>query len=356
MKIIHVVAAPASGGAEILVKDLCKSLLHLGHQVKIVFISDSIDIGRGADFQNRFLSELSSLGISYSILGHNTKRNPILGMMRMRKIIKKFEPDIIHCHLLYGLLFNVFFRKEKIIYTHHSINLNTNGFFLKFLFSNTKAIVGISDLCTNTLSKRFKNPIFTIYNGVDKKRLNISRTINKESKKIIGLAVGRLTEQKNYHLLIDSVAKIKEVSFKIIIAGEGHLEAELAQKVKRLDLQDHIEFLGNVVDMNSVYNKSDFFIMTSSWEGLPISAIEATLHGLPLILSDVGGNSEIINNCGNGILVKSLDSSSFARELKSVLKNEKLRAKYSKSATDNGDVYSMERCVIKHEELYRNVQ
>lgn len=124
-------------------------------------------------------------------------------------------------------------------------------------------------------------------------------------KKIV--TVSRLHPQKNLGLLIESFEEFDKdnQSYQLIIYGEGPLENELKNEVKRRKIDDRVKFEGFTEDVLSKINNASMFVMTSDFEGLSNSLIEAMALGLPCISTDSppGGARMLIQNEYNGILV-----------------------------------------------------
>jgi hypothetical protein len=105
LRVVHAISSPAAGGAEVYVKDLATELAREGHRPSILFLSRSADIGRSSAFEEEFLRHLDAIAIPYAFLGHECRRNPLLGMLRTRRFVHLQRADIYHSHLKYSLLF-----------------------------------------------------------------------------------------------------------------------------------------------------------------------------------------------------------------------------------------------------------
>ena len=119
-------------------------------------------------------------------------------------------------------------------------------------------------------------------------RREVRRELNVEDKIVIGHA-GRFMQQKNHMFLLDIFRKIhdRNPDTVLLLCGEGRLEEDIRRKVKELELEDHVRFLGVRPDMDRMYQGFDLFLLPSLWEGLPVVGIEAQTSGLPILMSDV---------------------------------------------------------------------
>ncbi|TVP50597.1 MAG: glycosyltransferase family 1 protein [Halomonas sp.] len=172
---------------------------------------------------------------------------------------------------------------------------------------------------------------------------------------MVVVSVGRLSEQKNLSLLIDALARVSVHNFTLKIAGEGPQRDALEAQVESLGLSSNVEFLGNVQGINALLNSADIFVMSSEWEGLPIAQIEATLSGLPVVVTNVGGCAEVVHRVANGLVVDDLVPDEFARQLDILLTDHLLRQKLSKNALLYSSDYRIDVAANKHLDMYKEI-
>ena len=150
------------------------------------------------------------------------------------------------------------------------------------------------------------------------------------------VAVGRLHWQKNYPLLIDAFSEIskKYKDYKLTIYGEGEERKRLQEIINNKKLTKRITLAGNVSDIKKYISSSKLFVMTSDFEGMPNSLIEAMVLGLPVISTDCpcGGPKELIENNKNGILIKVGNKDELINAIDKVLSNEKMASQLGLSA------------------------
>ena len=337
-----------------LVRDLAFGLKNEAHEVGVVFLDEAKSVGRDIGFEKEYIQSLNKKGISTYTLGSNCRRNPILGILRLRKIVHDFNPDILHNHLYYTAIFSLFINnsRTKLVYTHHNIKLGVWPILYKLLDLRFSTYIGICNACTNMLKSLTNKRVTRIDNGVDIKK--ILRKVNKsDCGTLTFVLIGRLCKQKNIELLIESVALLKELDFKVVIVGEGELESDLKGLVNLLDVDDKIQFLGNIKNVPQILNQADVFLLSSNWEGLPISQIEATLTGLPCVVTNVGGCAEIVHKVCNGIVVDELEPTSYSEAIKKMILDPELRESFSKNALNYSSVYEVQNSIRKHIRLYK---
>lgn len=356
MRILHFISAPSAGGAEIYVKDLAKYLSANGHSVTVVFLERAVEIDRSEEFERQFLYELAREGVAYEFLGHRVRRNPIQGILKLRDIVSRFRPDITHIHLYYGLVFAAFSPSKCTIYTHHTLRLAVPWWFYRIFDLWIEHYIGICRVCTDKLKRVSKQRVSLIDNGVDASRIS-SDGINdqREFETVKIVSVGRLTEEKNFQLLLEALACNHDVDWELTILGEGRDEDALTTRADQLGIGERVKFPGVVADVALWYREADVFALSSAYEGLPISQIEALHAGLPMIVTNVGGCAEIIHRCCNGIVVDSLEVEEYASGLRKLIKDPEFRRTLSGNALKFSGAYSIEESVSKHLELYHEL-
>ena len=357
MRIFHMVSAPAAGGAEVYVKDLAKALVKLGHSVVVGFLGHAEEIGRSVEYEREFLGELDEAGVKWFFIGNECRRKPWLGVYKVREIVKSEGIDIFHSHLPFGVFFSCGIGIPTI-YTHHTIKPRLNWLTYRLFNCLISRYVGISEVCAERLASYSGRKVTPILNGVDFQKFpKRQKPLPVDSEILRALVVGRIHPHKGYYFLgkvMQSLPEQVRERIRVRIAGEG--DPDYTQKLKNFLLEagvsDNFEFLGNRSDVPQLLNESDLFLMSSEQEGLPISLIEATIAGLPCIITDVGGCAEIIEMCGNGAAIRYDDVEGYARLLQELVeKPDRLRI-LSDNGKKNLSSLDIEVAAEQHLELY----
>ena len=129
------------------------------------------------------------------------------------------------------------------------------------------------------------------------------------------ICVARLDVPKDHALLLDALDMLKELPWILELIGDGPLTQDIQQKTRDLGLADRVEFSGLCNDVPARLAASDVFVLTSDWEGLPLSILEAMRAGLPVVSSDVGGVSESVTDEVTGFLIPKGDKTTLANRL-----------------------------------------
>lgn len=167
----------------------------------------------------------------------------------------------------------------------------------------------------------FLKNVYIIPNSLSFKATGVS---NLSEKKII--AVGRLTYQKGFDLLIDIMREIvvKYPEWQLCIFGEGEDLGSLNDLIKVNNLDKNINVCSPVKNISEEYKKSSIFVLTSRWESFGLVLLEAMNHKLGVVSFDCDGPTNIINDGLNGFLVPKLSIQGFAQKVITLIENKKL--------------------------------
>lgn len=205
-----------------------------------------------------------------------------------------------------------------IDYIHMEEWYNRNGGYSRYS-SMLESIIDKTLVCNGKSKKilkehfgRREEDIQTVYIGVDEEKFNPEK-YNKEEllekysldrNKHILSYICRISEQKRPILLLEIINKLKDVrqDFKVLVVGEGNLLTKMKTKAKELKLDDYIQFLGNIEHTEEIYKISDLTINCSIKEGIALTSYESLSMEVPVVSSNVGGQSELIDKY-TGILI-----------------------------------------------------
>jgi glycosyltransferase involved in cell wall biosynthesis len=179
-----------------------------------------------------------------------------------------------------------------------------------------------------------------IWNGVDTKFFKPSeKTFKKkyaEKFDTLLLFLGRLIAQKGLSLLIDAMAEVVKEYPKtgLLIVGRGKEKEKLREKARKLALNKNVIFPGFIPEgqLPNLYSSADIFVLPSLWEVLPISLLEALACGIPLLVSDAGGNPEVVENGVNGFIFRRGDTRELAQKMRVLISNPKRRKRMGRES------------------------
>lgn len=173
------------------------------------------------------------------------------------------------------------------------------------------------------------------------------------------VAVGRLNEQKNYELLIDAFGNISKLDENVVleIYGDGPKKEELILKVKRMNLEDRVIFKGFVSDVLNSIRSAKIYVLSSNYEGMPNSLMEAMAIGLPCIATrcPCGGPEFLIQNNINGLLVDVNDVDMLYASMLRLLKDGLLADRLSAEARKVNELLNQEVIYQEWEEFINKI-
>jgi glycosyltransferase involved in cell wall biosynthesis len=175
---------------------------------------------------------------------------------------------------------------------------------------------------------------------------------------VLFVCVARLAAQKNHALLLRSFGKgpASNPRAHLLLVGGGRLEPELEKEADALGLEERVHFLGTRSDVPEILNAADVFVLSSDYEGSPLSVMEAMAAGKPVISTAVGGVPELMEDGRSGLLVPRGNAKAFAEAMSSLAENYEAREALGRAslelATERFDARIMTRA---YEELYNKM-
>jgi glycosyltransferase involved in cell wall biosynthesis len=312
VRVLQIITKADWAGAQRIVYEICKLAKE---DTKIEM---EVAVGEKGILEEKLRNELGITVHTIKNLIHPIK--PLVdlkGYRELKNLIKQNNYDVVHCHStkagILGRLAASKLKTDKIIYTVHGFwpILQYEGIKRKmaillerFLAGKTTDLVLISKRDID-LSKKMKigdeNKCRLIYNkitvekekikkGILRKELNIN-----QDTKIIG-NVSRVDNPKNPFLFVD-IAKeyLKNNDSTLFVwVGDGKLKEQAINYVKKLNLEDEVKFIGFRENGIDYINDFDLLLLTSNWEGVPITILEAIELNVPVLSTDVGGIKEIL--------------------------------------------------------------
>lgn len=167
--------------------------------------------------------------------------------------------------------------------------------------------------------------------------------------------VARLNPQKAQRLLLEAAPAVLQSypQATFLLVGKGHLENELRQQAQALGISQHVIFTGVRHDIPDILSQTDVFVLPSRWEGLPLSAIEAMAAARAVLVTDVGGNSELVESGRSGIVIPAADVEALTDGLLALLANEAARLALGAAARQRVQLlFSTERFIQQYEAVY----
>jgi len=291
---------------------------------------------------------------------------------RMCAIFRKWRPDLIHVHgfkenLIAGLAARMV--GIPVIRTHHGrgmIGANRRYTYIERFSAAvlTDMLIAVSNDLAEFLRLNGVSPgkLRVVWNGIrcrpePARQAEASGGSRSMRPFTIG-TVGRLVAVKNQVQLLDAFKIVSEevTAARLVIVGDGPLEAHLKDHATRLGISDRVLFAGFQKDVSSYLEEWDVFVLCSLHEGVPLSLLEAMRMGTPAVCTRVGGIPEVIKDRCNGLLVAANDAKTLSMAIVELSANSSLARQLATNAMATlREEFSLDRCVADTVSLYRDI-
>jgi len=363
LRILYLTASVSVGGAE-------RMLLCLAKQIHSAGLPSHILVFNNRNEADSLLPQFQALDLPFHHITLNRFYDPRV-IRAITDYTRQHQIELIHTHLADAdIVGKVVGQRLRIpvISTLHTIPQGyENAAFhrrwpIRFTTRNLAThLIAVSEEIRRQFIARWRIPsrrISTIYNGVDMETfLSITEGTKKNSPFVI-TNIGSLTPQKAQHVLLDAAKLVlaRQPQTQFLIVGRGALAQDLAARARGLGIADRVEFTGLRQDVPQILADSDIFVLSSLREGMSLAAIEAMAAARPVVLTDVGGNPELVEAGVQGLIVPSGDAAALAEALLTLREDPSRRTGIGRAARARvRDVFSLETMTRQYEELYRQI-
>ena len=308
---------PDIGGPASFVPKIAKYLINKGHNVKIICLSDKehltykddinvIRINRSLPIIFRWLKTIVKI---YS----NSKKSDLIfvnglgtettiaNLFIRKKVIRKIVGDPVWERVYNKNLIDESF--DDFQENNHGLSISLQKMIRNWSINKSNLIITPSQHLKNFIDKiGFDKNIFVINNGVNIEQHN---KVVLENNIIQLLVVSRLVSQKNIDSIIKAIKVMENENIILNIVGDGSEINNLKLLVKKYELDKKINFIGKIENtkLNEYLKNADIFIQASNYEGLPHSILEAMNFEIPILSTDVGGCSILLNKGERGYII-----------------------------------------------------
>jgi sugar transferase (PEP-CTERM/EpsH1 system associated) len=309
--------------------------------------------------KGHFGEELEKKGIKFYEL-HKKEGLGLNLIPKIRIIIKKEKPDIIHTHntdpFQLGTLASLGLDVIRIHTDHNSFasNESKKALFLNNILSNfTDKIICVTKSVKEDLIRKAKigsKKLTVIYNGSDLSQFNVKVKKKDSGKNTIGI-VARLSREKDIFTLIKAFKLVnKKISSNLLIAGDGPLRNKLEESARGIK---DIKFLGMRTDIPKLMPGFDVYVLSSLTEGNSQTIREAMACSKPVVATHAGGNPELVVHGETGFLVPKRNPEKMAEAIVKLLKDKDLREKMGKAGRKRAEKYfTIEKQAENYKRLY----
>ena len=299
IRVLVVLGNSGRGGAQTFAVNLLKKIDKNYFQMDFVF----------DELKNGYEKEIRELGSSIYVLPRFKIFNWQSFKEKWNNLLSNNHYDIVHGHVSSSASVYLKIAKKhglKTILHSHSAGYRGNALevFVKKIFTfRAKKYADYWFSCSDKAALRLfgkkyaaKNYYYEIPNAISTDMFSFNLETKQKIRGLLGVSdeyffighVGSLTYPKNHSFLLDIFNEIKSIKkdAKLVIVGDGPLETEIRNKVKKLHLSDSVIFTGNVPNPNEFLMSFDLLIFPSRFEGLPVTIVEAQATGLTVLMSD----------------------------------------------------------------------
>lgn len=239
------------------------------------------------------VEKLTEMGIKHYQIPDISSKKDILKICRtVKQIVEKEQITVIHSHHRMAAFYTEILFGSSIIKIANAHNtFHDKKGLTKLAYRNTK-LIAVGEMVKKNLVEYYGIPneqVTVIHNAIKPFDGKISpipllTEYRENGYKIIG-NVGRLSEQKGMEYFINAVPGVIEKfpKTKFVIVGDGEDKDKLVNMVKQMNLDEYITFLGYRSDIQNVMSQMDFIVLSSLWEGLPLTPIEAFSVGKTVV-------------------------------------------------------------------------
>ena len=355
IRILHITNNLGYGGVQKIIYQLCEGT------------KDSFDKVVVASCGGVYVHRLQNIGVDHYTIPDVSTKSPreIMQIIKvLDKVIEENNINVIQCHHRMALLFAKRYKnKVKIIYNNHTTYSN-KALLTHHLLKNVD-IIAVGKQAKRNVTEYFKvsdNKIVVINNTVDAYKGDFNEvaemTQRRRNGDFIVLNVGRMHPQKAMNYYIDAAKILVDKGYNIsfFIAGDGPLRKEIEQQIHSLNLEKNVVLLGFRKDVPNVISQADVMVMTSIYEGLPLTPLEAFSVKKAVIGTNIEGTNEVIVDGYNGLLAESRNAESIAEKIERVYLNRDLLEKYNENAfATYVNKFSPQKFIEQYLNYYKNL-
>lgn len=354
MKVLYLLNHAGKAGTERYVETLVKYLSASG-QVEPYFAYNESGL---------LVERMEAMGVPCRRIAMDS-RFDFKAAKALAALCDEWRIDLIHCHYLrenyIAMLAKRYNKHIRVVYTNHFVMANDfiTRLSNRWLDGKQDRMIAVCNIGKQQLIQNgwSGDHIRVIFNGVDpeawageKSDSTLREELGIPADRFVMLMASRFAHDKGHDYLIRSLKRLSEISqvpFTMVLAGDGELLEPTKALAAELGLTDgQVKFIGFRKDIKNLYKGADLYINASRHEALSFLIVEAMAAGLPAIITDMGGNSDIIKTeADGGLLVTYDDPESMAGAMKRFLEEpgllETCRANALKNIEARFEIHKM---------------
>ncbi len=369
LRILLVIKCLGHGGAERLLVDTVASGDRTAFDYEVAYVLADKD---------GLVPTIREAGTTVHALGA-TGSADLRWTARLRALLDRNTFDVVHFHLPYTAAIGRLVvatlprsRRPAVVYTEHSL-WNKASVAIRVLnragIARDSSLIVVSQAAHEALPAALRGRARVIVHGLDTQmadallsqresmRVDVRAELGVPDDRVLLLTVANLRPEKGYDVLLDAVRLLadRDVPVHVGAVGWGPLEDELRDRRDALGIADRLQFLGQRDDVLRLLAGSDAFVLASRQEGLPVSLMEATSMGMPIVATAVGGVPQVIADGVDGLIVPPGDPARLADALQRIVSDPHLRHRLGRAAKDKSSMFDVSEASRVIEGIYRDV-
>lgn len=367
IRILHLIDSLSVGGAERLLLGLAERIDPQRFEIHVC----SLHVLRS----NALRPEFERLKLPLTVIGARRLADP-KALLAIARYVREHQIDIIHTHLLAADIVGRIVGRmvgRPVVSTLHSIPYEYNREtrprrWLAQMTARhlTTMHIAVARCVEQSFIADWGVPaerITTIYNAVPMEQYfpiapGTAASQAGPDAPIMITNVGRLSTAKGQNTLLEAMQIVlqQRPNARLMIVGQGYLEQKLKDLAQALGIADRVNFTGLRHDIPAVLAETDIFVLSSNREGLPLTAVEAMAAARPVVLTNVGGNTELVQDGVQGLIVPPADAPALAEALVALVDDRELRLELGRAGRMRVQHdFSMTMFTTQHETLYTTI-
>ncbi len=356
---------PVGGGGGQVALDIASGLTKRGHEI-VLLTSHFGDLPKDEFVDGMRIIRVPSLrheAFRASFL--SMAAYIISGFWACFRLLKDWRPDVIHVHFAVpsGVLAWAFSRLTKIPYllTAHLGDVpggapeKTDKWF-RWIFPLThriwrdaRNVVAVSEFTRGLALNHYDVDIKVIHNGVELDKLAPNEIVVNTPPRIV--FAGRFTEQKNPLQIVRTLAEVKDLPWEAVLIGDGHLGEAIKSEVHAHGMDERFLFPGWITpaEVQDWMKKSDILFMPSLSEGLPVVGVQSVAAGLAMLVSNIGGFVDLVDDGDNGFFVDNVEA--YAENLRTLLSSPETLTQMRQASVAKSQFFALGFIVGQYEDL-----
>jgi glycosyltransferase involved in cell wall biosynthesis len=298
---------------------------------------------------------------------------------RLRSLVVAGRFDVVHFHLPYAaglgrLAVATVPRASRpaVVYTEHSL-WNLAAVITKAInragISRDQSLIVVSQAAHDALPPTLQGRARVIVHGVsrtqadeltadrDRIRTEVRAELGVPDGELLLLTVANIRPEKGYDVLLEAARILAErkVPVRVVAVGGGPMEDEIRARHRALGLGDHLQLLGQRHDVLRLMAAADVYVLASHQEGMPVTLMEATSIGLPIVATSVGGVPQVVSDGVEGLIVPPGDPERLADAVQRVVDDPVLRERLGRAAREKSAMFDVTGSSREIEEIYREI-